>query len=355
MAKAPGIRKKRHQNPAKEAAVAVAAAGAAAVGGKLAWDKLSAKPDGEREYRLHVTEFLPDGIRRIARGQLDNASEQLDGASGRKLGEAIHESRKSLKRLRALLRVSRDALGDDTYCRENVLFRQAGRQLSSARDSKVLVETLNGLGNRAGDELAPDALTPLRSHLESKHERALETIGRNGAVKAVLAELQSARDRTARWTLEVEGFDALSPGIERIYRRGRKRMRAVASDPSTENLHEWRKRVKDFWHLCQISRPAAPKKLKKLGKDAHHLSDLLGEDHDLAVLRDYVEAHPSSLPSIEVRATLQALIDRRRRVLQQEALEVGAVVYRQKPKRFAKSLERGWKKRAPKNPWPALA
>jgi CHAD domain-containing protein len=355
VAKVPSIRKKRHQNPAKEAAVAVAAAGAAAVGGKLAWDKLSAKPDCEREYRLHVTEFLPDGIRRIARGQLDNASERLEGASDRNIGEAIHETRKSLKRLRALLRISRDGIGDDTYRLENSSFRQTGRQLSGARDSKVLVETLDGLGSRAGDELAPDTTAPLRSHLESEHERALATVAQNGVVEAVLTELKSARDRTARWTLEVEGFDALSPGIERIYRRGRKRMRAVAADPSTENLHEWRKRVKDFWHVCQISRPAAPKKLKKLGRRAHHLSDLLGEDHDLAVLRDYVEAHPRSLASTEACTTLQALIDRRRRVLQEEALEVGAVVFGKKPKRFAKSLERGWQKGGPKNLGPALA
>jgi CHAD domain-containing protein len=132
-------------------------------------------------------------------------------------------------------------------------------------------------------------------------------------------------------------------------------MSATAAEPSTENLHEWRKRVKDFWHACQIVRPAAPKKLKKLGKQAHYLSDLLGDDHDLAVLRDYVEEHPQDFPDQETSGALQALIDRRRQVLQREALEVGARVFKQPSKGFARSLERGWQKRSPAKPQPTIA
>ena len=46
-------------------------------------------------------------MRRIARGQLDLAGEQLDaGAGGRgDLDGAVHETRKAFKRLRALVRV----------------------------------------------------------------------------------------------------------------------------------------------------------------------------------------------------------------------------------------------------------
>ena len=132
-------------------------------------------------------------------------------------------------------------------------------------------------------------------------------------------------------------------------------MRAAEAEPSTENLHEWRKRVKDFWHACQIVRPASPKKLKKVAKRAHHLSDLLGDDHDLAVLRDYVEAHPQLFRDGETRSALQALIDRRRQVLQQQAFKVGAGIFKRKPKRFVRSLERGWRKRSPEEAQPALA
>jgi CHAD domain-containing protein len=356
MAKAPQFRRKNSHNATKEIAAAVATAGAVAVGGKLAKDRISGKRAQKREYRLHREESPPDGIRRIARGQVDNSAELLAKASGREIGEAVHETRKSLKRLRALVKISRPALGDARYRRENAEFRQTGRLLSAARDAKVLTETLDGLFERAGDELSPDTAAPLRSRLEEEHARALEALVQDeAAVETVLARLKSARRRTARWTFPVQEFDVLTPGLERIYRRARRRFRAAAAQPSDENLHEWRKRVKDFWHACQIVRLAAPKRLKRLGKRAHQLSDLLGEDHDLVVLRAYVETHPGSLPDVEARESLQVLIERRRQVLQQQAFEIGAELFKQGPRPFAGGLERGWKKRVPETPRPAIA
>jgi CHAD domain-containing protein len=90
----------------------------------------------------------------------------LAKASDREIGEAVHEARKSLKRLRALVKISRPALGDARYRRENAEFRQTGRLLSAARDAKVLIETLDGLLERARDELSPD--TAVRCVLDSK-------------------------------------------------------------------------------------------------------------------------------------------------------------------------------------------
>jgi len=42
----------------------------------------------DRAYRLRENEYVPDGIRRIARGQLDNAHDELFGVPKRKVGEA---------------------------------------------------------------------------------------------------------------------------------------------------------------------------------------------------------------------------------------------------------------------------
>lgn len=84
-------------------------------------------------------------MRRIARGQIDLAVELLESADGCELDEAIHESRKAFKRVRALVCLARDALGDETYRRENETFRDAGRALASVRDARVMVDTLEDL------------------------------------------------------------------------------------------------------------------------------------------------------------------------------------------------------------------
>jgi CHAD domain-containing protein len=348
--------KSRTAPVAGAAAAAVALAGAAAAGGKLAHDRRSkrAAADGpDRRFRLRADEYVPDGIRRIAGGQLSGAQDDLADASKQTLGEAVHETRKRLKRLRATLRLSRDALGEETYDRENTVFRMAGRRLSGARDAKVLVETLDALRERFAAELPAAATDTLRGQLQDEHERATDALRDDeAAIDATLGELGRARTRAAGWTLDADGFAALQPGLRRIYRRGRKRMREAAHEPTTESLHEARKRVKDLWHATQIVRPAAPKKLKRLSKRAHHLADLLGDDHDLAVLRDYVERNPQAFDDDSSRGALLAVLDRRREALQRKALKLGAQVYDQSPKRFVRGIDRGWHKRAPKRPEP---
>jgi CHAD domain-containing protein len=347
--------KVRESQVAEAAAAAAVVTGAAAVGGKLGKDKLSAsrRRAAARAYRLGDGEFVPDGMRRIARGQLDAGIEELDGQPGRRLDEAVHETRKRLKRLRASVRLARFAMGEETYRRENATFRDLGKRLSAPRDARVLIETLDALSERFGDELPSDQTAPLRDRLEQRHKRAVTKLRRDRAtVDAVRAELEEARVRSASWKYDSDGFEALRPGLQRLYRRGRRSMRAAADEPSDEHLHEWRKRAKDLWHALQILRPAAPKRMQARAKQAHRLSDLLGDDHDLAVLREHVAGTAFPAEQEATRTALLSVIDRRRGSLQREAFKLGAQVYARRPKTFARSVARRWRKRAAKHPEP---
>ena len=123
----------------------------------------------------------------------------------------------------------------------------------------------------------------------------------------------------------------LEPGFERIYRRGRRALKAARRDTSTENLHELRKRAKDLWHAAQILRLAAPKKMKRLARHAHRLSDVVGADHDLAVLRAAARERQETLASGEL-ALLDGLIGRRREQLRRKALKRARRLYARKPR-----------------------
>ncbi|HUR87353.1 MAG TPA: CHAD domain-containing protein [Solirubrobacteraceae bacterium] len=331
------------------AAAAVALAGAAAAGGRAVAQRRAepAPEDPERRYRLRGDEYVPDGVRRVARGQLAAAHEQLESASAADLAGAVHETRKALKRVRACVRLSRDALGEETYDRENTAFRMAGRRLSGARGAQVLVETLDALTERFAAELPVEATAALRTRLQEQQAKATAALREDDtAVERTLSELGRARTRTAWWTLETDDFTALKPGLRRIYRRGRRGIRAACDDPTTENLHEARKRVKDLWHATQLVWPAHPKRLEALSTQAHDVADLLGDDHDLAVLREVVRAHPQCFEDESSQRALLAVLDRRREALQRDALELGRKLYAAKPGRFVTDVERGWRKRA---------
>jgi len=47
----------------------------------------------------------------------------------------------------------------------------------------------------------------------------------------------------------------------------------------------WRKRVKDFWYQHRLLAELGGATVRGAAEEAHHLSDLLGEDHDLGLLR----------------------------------------------------------------------
>ena len=123
-------------------------------------------------------------------------------------------------------------------------------------------------------------------------------------------------------------------------------MRAACSDPSPENLHEWRKRVKDLRYATQFVREARPKQLRRVSKRAKALADVLGDLHDLHVLREYVESHPQCFADEDARRALLAVIDRRAALLCKRALKRSKRLYEESPKRFVAKVERGWSKRA---------
>ena len=62
----------------------------------------------------------------------------------------MHEARKDMKKLRALLRLARGELGEEIFGRENACFRDAARELAGTRDADVMLETLDALDLPAG-------------------------------------------------------------------------------------------------------------------------------------------------------------------------------------------------------------
>lgn len=301
----------------------------------------------ERRYRVRGDETVAAGMRRAARGRLADSSDALAGASGRdELNAAVHGTRKSIKRVRATLRLSREAIGEDTYARENAELRTIARRLSAARDAQVLIDTLTALEKRYGEELDPGATAGLRARLDDDRGRALAQLADDGDLAVVTRQaLEEARARAAQWTFATHGVGAVAPGLRRVYARGRRRIRAACDEPTAERLHDARKRVKDLWHAAELLHAAHPKRMKRLARDAHALASLIGDHHDLSVLREYVGANPQLFSDMGSRAALITVLDRRRDKLQRRALKLGRRLYEQPPKRFAKAVERGWRKR----------
>jgi CHAD domain-containing protein len=324
-----------------QAAAGAVVVSAAAVAGKLGIDRLTGDDGPSRAYRLKHGESVKDGVRRIAHGRADDAVERLDSAANGDLGAGIHEARKDLKKLRSLLRLARDGLGDATYSRENRRFRDAGRRLSDARDAEVKLETLAALENRFEDALPDRAADGLRERLEG--DRADELDEARGQLDAAAIEIATGRERIGDWPLTGSGWSLLEPGIRRSYRRSRKRMARVREEPSSECVHEWRKRTKDHWYHLRLISGADREALGAEADQVHELSGLLGDHHDLEVLADRIRSDPAAFQDRHDQAALLLAIAKRQDELLVEGLALGERLYEEKPGAFAERIEKRWK------------
>ena len=291
--------------------------------------------------RLEPSEAISDGLRRCAREQLDGAIERLTVEIEDDFVEAVHGARKSLKKERSLLRLGRGTLKTGERRRENAVFRSAGQGLSDVRDADVMIETLDKLAAHYGNDAPRATLMTLRAHLQEERAGTRGEEQRSAGTEEIVSELQAARDRIDDWTMRRDGWSAVEQGLQRTYRDGRIARRRAKSKPTTENLHEWRKRCKDLWYQLRLLAPISARVMHGHIDDAHQLSDLLGDAHDLAVLRErLVGISNDGAANIDA---LNVLIEHRRRELQVEALATGARMYAEPPKQFTRRMRSYWK------------
>ena len=291
-------------------------------------------------YRMQTGETPAEGIERLSLEQLDRARKSLDQPDD--FDAAVHDVRKRLKKIRAAVRLVRDEVGEDVYKHSNVTMRDAGRRLSPLRNSQVLIDTVAHVRARYGDVLYKNAFDAIEQNLATRHDEQLARVQADGVLNQVSATLRDAQPVIEAWPIEKPSFAAFSGGLKRVYKRGWKGLARAKRDPTDANLHEWRKRVKYLWYHMRILRIAWPALLPALADAIHDLADLLGDDHDLAVLHATLRDEPQLAPDKETAQALIGLLKQRRRELQMQAWPLGTRVYAEDPKDFVARMEAYW-------------
>lgn len=262
-------------------------------------------------FRFKLDEPIEKDFRRIGLEQIQRARTQL--AANADAATEVHEARKCIKRIRALLRLGREGLGDRTFRAENARFRSIAALMAPARDQYVVLQTILKLETETPEHAAP-ALARLRAAVLDP-SLAADTNASRESMNEASAALERAAKRFRNLRIAPDDFATLVKGLTRSYKRGLKWLEIAYADGRDEAFHELRKCVQAHWrHMALLSR-AWPALFEARIAAARELSQILGDDHDLAILKLKVASLSGNALADDDAREAEALIAERQQAL----------------------------------------
>lgn len=286
-------------------------------------------------FRFKKKESVAKAVRRLCCERLDDALETLDRSA--KL-QAVHNVRKEIKKLRSILRLIRRDIGKNIYSRQTRALRQAANLLTDFRDAQVKLNAFDGLVKHFSRKLPSHSFPEIKAALQQNCRAQEKKLGRS--ITPLKGILSTARENLDDLKIGAKGWKAIAPGLKKIYCRGRESYETARRRPVPQNFHEWRKRVKDLWHQLRLLCPARPRSLRDRTRLLEKLGNLLGDDHDLFMLNEFVAGHFRCARNAQ---TLEELISTRQKKLRSTALKLGGRFYRDRTSHFCRRIGNYWK------------
>jgi hypothetical protein len=206
--------------------------------------------------------------------------------------------------------------------------------LAELRSINVNIETLSKLGS---DESA--ACKPLINHFIELKEKiiyklCLEDDRPGKAVKM----LERGRKRTVRIIIKNKDFEILFPGLIRVFYQCLNAMVLATGKPTKSNLHEWRKKVKYLYYQLQVLEPVIPGELVAYTPELDKLADYLGDDHDLAELKDSLRGNPYVPAERNKYDSIFNIIDKKRQDIQKLFFSLAGEIFNERLKSCINNL-----------------
>jgi CHAD domain-containing protein len=291
-------------------------------------------------FHLRSNESVSNGLQRLARKELRSARSAVD--SGRTPNDAaIHEARKSVKKVRAILQLIEDDDGRGLG-RSGKRLRLVNRTLSDLRDAAATIQTLAAFRKRHPGLFSRTAFAQVRRTLVDRKRRAAKEV-ENGGWTDIDRHLQRVRRTAKNWRPAHRDAGALARGIRSAHRRGRKAMMRAQRDQRAEDFHAWRKVIKELWYALRLVDAAGG----KVGRDVRtlHLAEQwLGEDHNIVVLCQQVSRDAAMLEDPLALDRFRLAADRDQVRLREKTMARARMIYQHTPASYAQSVARAWKR-----------
>jgi CHAD domain-containing protein len=290
-------------------------------------------------YRLDPAAPMSASLRRAAFGELDAAHAALAAPPERHSG--VHDARKCLKRLRSLLLLARPGMPEPVFVHLTERLAAVARGLSAMRDAQALIDAVDKLARETGPGPGEHAIQSLRGWLQKRRHAAEQTLERGAAEEAMRALLE-LRPAFAGLAVYPDNFTPLAEGLRRCYRDTRRAFRRAFGSEGADDVHDWRKGVQHHWRQMQLLAPCWPSELSARADASRALSQILGDDHDIALLQQIIATPTMTFGTQEETASFLKRCRKRHKALRKEAAVKGERLFVEKPRTFVQRIEAYW-------------
>ena len=293
-------------------------------------------------FELHHRKHIEHELTKIVRQQLRKTA-ALTTSQGSQFRTAVHESRKSVKKVRAVAALLTQA-GAKLPRRDRKRLKSAARVLSRVRDSTAIIDTFDRVRRRYPRQLPEHTYGILRRSLVAARDRSEVRTRRDGVAAEAAGHLEKTRKSAKEWkSPSIKRPDMISI-VTASYRRSRSAMKRARATGQSATLHRWRKELKTLWYQLRLARPLTTG-VAPLIAELKRLETELGDDHILVVLAATLRGC-RDLRSMraEIRQ-IDRLAARMRQPLRRRAFALGRRLHMRKPKAFARWLRASIKAR----------
>jgi len=289
-------------------------------------DKLG--PLGIKTSAIHDAAALRNALVRAFEAAAQDARDAV-GAVEKSPASAVHESRKALRRARAILGLVAGALPKGEHRAVKGALQEARRALSTVRDHAVAPETLAQLTLDETDRGAANRVLASAAEAMPPIAEIKQLLAESAARAAAQAEaLQAALPHEVDW-------DVVSAGLRETYGEARRAARAARRSKSW--FHSWRRRSKELVYQLELVSSHAGPRVNAIHSELAGVTDMLGPAVDLIMVREFISTFAQGIAPEEVDH-LRDSIDVHLDDLMKSARKAARDAFRLKPKKLEKRI-----------------
>lgn len=269
-------------------------------------------------YSINLNKNVEKESQKTAFSQLKKSIEEIRDNS-LSMHKKIHQLRKRCKKMRGLLRIIRPQLKKSgVYDAQNQYFKETAKQFSAIRNKKMLEETFKKIVLKYGlDEIRYMQILKSIESIKVQSEISVQN-----HFASYRAEYERNKKNIKQYRLKKKNSKALDNGIKKGYKKAYKLKKKAYKTQSDKDFHLWRKWVKYHWYHMRLIKKNEKCVLCPRVKLSGMLADILGDEHDLSVLKSFVQD-----VKCENRVEFMGYLKQEQDVLRNRAEKMGDILF----------------------------